>query len=168
MQTKVIKPWYREPWAWLIVGPLFFVIFLGIGLVFISVKYRDDVVRDDYYKEGKAVNKLFEAEREAHEQGLAAILTLNLSESVINVTLNEPVDSDEELVLMLSHPLKANQDHEYLLHRKSLTGYEAEADALPKGRWYLRIESRRGEASELLWRLSGEADFSQQASAELR
>lgn len=167
MDVSVIKPWYREPWAWLIVGPLVFVVFLGIGLLTISIKYRDDVVRDDYYKEGKSVNNLFEAERNAKEQGISAKLILDSTENTLQLDLNQPVDSTDKIILLLSHPLKAEQDRTYVMRRVSLQGYEASIGAPLSGRWYLRVEARAESSSPLLWRLSGEVDFSLAESAQL-
>ncbi|TVZ39947.1 hypothetical protein P886_4363 [Alteromonadaceae bacterium 2753L.S.0a.02] len=168
METNIVKPWYREPWAWLIVGPLVFVVILGIALVVISVKYRDDVVSDDYYQEGKMLDNRFEAERAARETGLHGDLQIDAGASEIRLILNQPLDSEETITLLLSHPIKSAKDHTYVLKRFSLTGYKASLDSPLSERWYVRVEAHTGDDPKAIWRLSGEADFRKAATFALQ
>lgn len=151
----------KNPWMWLVAGPLVFVVCVCAVLVTMAVKYGDDVVSDDYYKEGKLVNHRFAAERYAKSAGIVGELELHAGSRRFVFQLNEPRDSSEVVLLKLSHPVNANKDQTFTLSRQSLTGYIAGLPDIPEGRWYVRVEGFEDNNSEHpLWRLSGEVNFS--------
>lgn len=162
------KPWYRERWLWLVLAPLFFVFFVCSILITAAIKYGDDVVTDDYYKEGRLVNHHFAAEAAAVDLGVEVELILNKVDSRFELELNQPLSSDDTVKLELSHPVESDFDLFYVLKRKSLRGYYADLNSLPEGRWYVRIEGSSPESNELNWRLSSEVDFNQTSKLSLQ
>lgn len=154
---------------WLVLAPLVFVMGISAVLVTMAVKGGDDVVSDDYYKEGKMVNHRFAAERYAKSAGIAGALELKVDSRRFVLQLNEPRDSSERVLLKLSHPVEADKDQILTLTRQSLTGYVAGLANIPEGRWYVRVEGFENENSDqLLWRLSGEVDFSKFSTIQLQ
>ena len=66
------RPWYKEPWPWiLMVGPVV-VIIAGILTAWLAIKSHDGLVEDDYYKEGLAVNQRLKRDHKAGDLGLLA------------------------------------------------------------------------------------------------
>jgi FixH len=68
------KPWYREPWPWLLMaGPAIVVVagFLTLGF---ALQSADGLVADDYYKQGKAINQTLARDVQARTLGYAALL----------------------------------------------------------------------------------------------
>ncbi|MBP6382753.1 MAG: FixH family protein, partial [Pseudomonadales bacterium] len=58
-------PWYRQGWPWfLILLPLSVVIACFVTL-YLALKTDEALVRDDYYKEGLAINRRLEEESNA-------------------------------------------------------------------------------------------------------
>lgn len=161
-------PWYREPWAWVVAAPIFLVFAVCAVLVTTAVRFADDVVTDDYYKEGKLVNHRFAAEAFAVEHDIAGSLTLDAGAREFLLKLNTPLNTDDRLVLKLSHPVEADFDQTFELKRRSLTGYAAPLNSLPEGRWYVRVEGFEAGAETLTWRLSGEVDFSSVSTLDLQ
>ena len=58
-------PWYRYFWPWFMVILLGSTVVAGLSTVFIAVSGADSLVADDYYREGKAINRTLAADREA-------------------------------------------------------------------------------------------------------
>jgi len=139
---------------------------VGFILVSTAVIFSDDLVIDDYYKEGKLLNNRFAAEKYARQQGIQGELALRPSQNRFEFNSALAIDRETHLVLHLSHPAEAELDQSYPLVRNSLKGYQADLKQLPAGRWYLRIEGFSD--TKLVWRISGEADFSAKQSLILQ
>ena len=57
MTRTVDKSWYHFPWVWgLILIPMSAVVF-GVLMFVMAGIHRDDLVVDDYYKDGMAINQ---------------------------------------------------------------------------------------------------------------
>ena len=50
-------PWYKEPWAWFIVGIIAVAVCWGVFQLSMAFRNADSVVIDDYYKNGKTINE---------------------------------------------------------------------------------------------------------------
>jgi hypothetical protein len=51
------RPWYREPLVWLVAAIPALTVVAGLSTVVIAARSADDVVRDDFRKEGIAINR---------------------------------------------------------------------------------------------------------------
>src|SRR5690606_40709111 len=51
-----IPPWYKQFWPWFLISILVFAVVIGLGLLYVSMLNPDSMVRDNYYKEGRAIN----------------------------------------------------------------------------------------------------------------
>jgi len=154
-------------WLWLVLSPLIFVVGVCAVLVTMAIKYGDDVVYDDYYKEGKMINHRFAAEHYAQQEGILGSLSFNKQNGQLSLTLSEPRSSSEQLILKFSHPVESDRDISYPLSRISLKNYSTAYQTFPEGRWYVRVEAFEQGQKKLLWRVSGEVNFSESATAEL-
>ena len=50
------KPWYAEPWVWLMISFPLAAVIGGMITIYLAVLTSDGLVVDDYYKRGKAIN----------------------------------------------------------------------------------------------------------------
>ena len=57
------KPWYREPWPWILMAGPAAVIVAGAVTMTLAFKYQDPLVAKDYYKRGVEINKELAKER---------------------------------------------------------------------------------------------------------
>ena len=54
---RVARPWYREPWPWLLMAGPFVVVIASLACAWVAIDSDDGVVAQDYYKQGLAINK---------------------------------------------------------------------------------------------------------------
>jgi uncharacterized protein len=165
ISEKDLLPWYRQFWFWFVFGPLIFIIIMCGFTVSIALKGADDVIIDNYYKEGRMINQALEQDERASELGLTGDLRFDRITGEILLTLaNAPSDiklMPEELLLMMGHPVKAAKDQLITLKAIAPGHYRGELLAKSEYSWYLTlypvndIEQRNAAP----WSLSGEINF---------
>ncbi len=142
------QPWYRQFWPWFLIALPAFVVVAGINMVFIAHEGADDLVVDEYYKNGLAINRKLEKKQRAEELGISADIALAGSDVVI--TTRGPVQA-EQLTLLLSHPLESNRDFEVALVESTPGEYRGRLQSPVAERWHWTLIYEGEEA----WRLDG-------------
>ena len=146
------KPWYREPWPWLLMmGPLVVVI-AGIYTAYLAVSSADGLVADDYYKQGLAAGKTIARNEFAEKHGIE--VGLRVTENGFAMRLVATRDKDfvppKSLVMTLSHPTRAGMDQTRVFERVG-DSYVGKMRLPTSGHWIVIVED---EAKS--WRLVGE------------
>lgn len=161
------SPWYREFWAWFVFAPLIIVVIACTITVSIAVIMSDDVVVDNYYKEGKALNQDFGPQDQARQLNVQADLQLNRSDRKLLLNINQRMTKNLSLILTLSHPLVAEKDQTFIVPK--LTDEQIKQmplvldislETIPEGRWYLRLSAFDDLSNKEFWRVQSEVDFS--------
>lgn len=147
-----IRPWYREPWPWLLMAGPAAVMVAGIVTAWLAVRSDDGLVQDDYYKSGLAINKTLYRDQVATLRGYRAELQF-FGGGRLRVSLagNAGTASPGALRLRIMHPTRAGADRVVALEEMSAGRYEGLLGALGTGRWLLVLEDPVGN-----WRLTGE------------
>jgi hypothetical protein len=147
--TATKRPWYREPWVWLLIALPLSAVIGGIVTMLIAVSTSDGLVVDDYYRRGKAINRDLARDRVAAQHRLEAQLRIEVDDRRVTLRLASgdymPPDS---LMLSLLHPTRKGQDQRIPLLRIEAGRYTGALDALTPGNWYVQLEADD-------WRLSG-------------
>ena len=143
-----MKPWYREPWPWILMSGPAAVLVAGAATMWIAFASADGLVADDYYKRGLAINQDLKRDQRAAQRGIAADVTFD--SGMLRVKLSGT--SPEAIFGQLAHATRAGFDQRLRLARVAHGVYEAQMPALPAGRWRLILEDPRRE-----WRLVKEA-----------
>lgn len=144
------RPWYREPWPWLLMSGPAAVVVAGTVTAVIAFRMDDSLVVDDYYKQGLAVNRVIAREARAAELGVGATLQFNPGRDRVRVLLATGAEAPERLVLRLNHPTLQGGDRRVELARESAGVYAGTMDP-PKGAAYqFTLEDAAGQ-----WRLTG-------------
>lgn len=161
----IVKPWYREFWFWFVFSPLIYIIIMCSITVTIALKGADDVIIDNYYKEGRMINQALEQDKRAQELGLSGDLSFDRTSGEVLLTIaNPPADATlmpEQLLLMMGHPVKAAKDQLITLTAIAPGHYRGELLSEPDYSWYLTLypindlELRK----DAPWTLSGEINF---------
>ncbi len=141
-------PWYRQFWPWFLIILPGTVVIAAIATLWIAMEGADDLVVDDYYRDGLAINQELAQQQRAAELGLAA--TLTLAQNGLMAALSTPVD-DQQLTLHVSHPMEADRDFELTLQRIDAQVFSAPLATELHGRWHWVLRSPAGG-----WRLDGE------------
>src|SRR3970040_1429840 len=98
-----MKPWYREPWPWILMSGPAAVLVAGAATAWIAFAGADGLVADDYYKRGLAINKLLAREQEAGRLGISA--QIELLQSKIKIQLEG--DTPGSLFVHFAHATRA-------------------------------------------------------------
>ncbi len=160
-------PWYREFWFWFVFGPLIFIIVLCAFTVTIALKGADDVVVDNYYKEGQMINQVLEQDTRAQALGLTADLRFDIATGEVLLSVNNaPEDTQlmpEQMLLFMAHPVKAALDQQVQLKRIAPGEYRGELEQVPHYSWYLSLYpvATLAERKSAVWALNGTIDFAQ-------
>jgi uncharacterized protein len=114
IQALDSRPWFKQFWPWfLILLPASVVVAATITMI-IAHTGADDLVAENYYKDGLAINRRLEKEGKAALLGISS--TLTVTETAVRITLTAP-SLPSSLTLKLSHPLEADSDFSLtLLH----------------------------------------------------
>lgn len=142
------KPWYREPWPWILMSGPAAVVVAGAATMWIAFASADGVVAGDYYKRGLAINQDLQREQRAAQRAIGAEVRLESGKVRVRLTGAAP----EALFGLLVHATRAGHDQRLRLARTAPGLYETEMPTLPAGRWSLVLEDPRRE-----WRLVREA-----------
>jgi hypothetical protein len=149
MNKTATKPWYREPWPWLLMAGPAIVIVAGIVTAWLAVTSSDGLVTEDYYKQGLAAGETLARSRHAEALGLQAGLRLTAEGVQVRLNGNGQVPMPDALTVMLSHPTRAGLDQQSRLRRDGEV-YAGAMHLPASGHWLILIED---EART--WRLMG-------------
>ncbi len=158
MSTEVIAPWYRQPWAWFVITPLIVVVIACGFTVSVAFNNRDDVVLDNYYNEGRAINNRFLEDQQAQAIGATGELIFDRKAGQVLLDLHAKAALPDTITLQMSHPVKAAYDRQITLKQIAPGRYQGDADELLQYHWYVRLTPVIvGTGST--WQLKGEIDF---------
>jgi len=151
MHDRDTLPWYRQFWPWFLILLPGSVVVAAIATLIIAQRGADDLVVDEYYKEGLAINRRLAKLERAAALGLSA--ELHVAGDGVEVLLSGPADHSE-LHLALSHPLEADNDLEIVLRRGATGAYAARLPRPVSPHWHWHLEP----PAPARWRLAGVLD----------
>lgn len=141
------RPWYREPWTWIVVAPPATAVVAGLATIWIAASGADGLVAEDYYKQGLALNKVIAREERARALGITASIQVGTGRIRVQLEGAAP----PALFVHLAHRTRAGFDQRLRL-APAAGAYEAEMAPLAPGGWRAYIEDPKGE-----WRIVKEA-----------
>jgi uncharacterized protein len=144
------KPWYREPWPWLLTLAPLAAVGMGVVMVVLAVRTHDGLVADDYYKQGLAINQTLDRERLARTLAIAARLEFAEDRRRVRLVLEQRGAEPAALLLTLAHPTRIGLDQQVLLVPNGPRMYAGALVAPTSGRWHLVLED-----DDRTWRISG-------------
>ena len=176
-KTIDTKPWYCQFWPWLIIALPATVVVAGISMIRLAHHSADDMVVDNYYKDGKAINQSLGQDQRAVELNMVAELSFNFDSGQLIVSLAGD-ELPQNLVLHLYHPIEADHDTTVLLTPRGEGRYLGELSQRLQHRYLLRLlPANESDAAAGLqqdgsqvppqWRLNGEIDFERSQGAVL-
>jgi uncharacterized protein len=144
------RPWYREPMVWLVITIPALTVVGGLTTVVIAHLRSDAVVAGEYRKEGLAIGRDPTRDRAAQRLGIRASVALEGGRLRVGLDRGAAAPPSE-LVVLLSHATRAEQDRDVTLKATAAGVYSAPLPPLAPGHWYLEVSPR-----DRSWRLTGE------------
>ncbi|MDP6969618.1 MAG: FixH family protein [Gammaproteobacteria bacterium] len=149
---EALKPWYKQPWLWFILGPLFAVMIFATSYAYLSVVTFDGMVKGDYAKNAKSFNIDNKRLRKASELGLHGELVLDEVTGDLRLTLSaSDTLSAQQLTLLVIHPTVENLDQDLLMAYRPDGSYYGTLNKNISGKRYLHLMDQ-----EENWRMTTE------------
>ena len=148
----IARPWYRQFWPWFLILLPGSVVVASLYTLVLANQYADDLVVDEYYKEGLAINRQLKRQNQAAELGITAELAVTGRQ--LDMQITGPVDAPQ-LRLLLSHPLEASQDITVPVTQIANGHYRVMLPQAIDGRWHWIVDLGVGSN----WRVDGDQRF---------
>lgn len=152
------KPWYKHFWPCFLIGILSLSICGSLVMVYVAIQNADGLVKDDYYKDGLAINQVLVHDKMASDLQLQAEVRIT-NKNDISVTLFHEKDFvlPKSLSLDFIFPTRDNRDQTITLKKTNDNNYQGSAGKSLDGHWYLELKPDAAS-----WRLTGEIYLPQQ------
>lgn len=145
------RPWYKEPYVWMILAFPFSAIVVGLTMFRVSWVTFDGLVVDDYYKKGLEINRTFERDKIALKYGLEGYLQINPTGGLrLFLKSNETYTLPSQLKISLLHRTRKGFDQTITLQRQADV-YTGNVTPLIDGLWEIMLEGQD-------WRLDSAVD----------
>lgn len=145
----MVKPWYKQIWPWLLIAIPLFAILRAVHTVYLMNQQSPDLVVDEYYTEGKAINQNLAKYKEAASRNLQGKILLAGNKAVVTFATNAALD--DTIVLDFTHATLAANDFQVEAQRSGESMYVAELPATLSGKWNLIVHD-----SATQWKLRAE------------
>lgn len=156
------KPWYKQFWPWFIIAVPSSSVLMGVIMITLAMDGKDSLVRKDWYKDGKAINKRMEKQNKARELGINALITLEKDSGALLIDVNNIQKAQQpELLVDLMHPTLQDKDLTLKLHLAPSQQYYTKLNSIPSGMFYVLIRTPNSP-----WELQGEINFSNQLNKQ--
>lgn len=166
-EEENIPPWYKQFWPWFLLSILGLSVVLGLSLLYVSIINQDSMVRDNYYKEGRAINMHLGRDRMAEDLNLTAEFSIDEVTREISLVFNGDLEvPPSELRLDIMSPSHAERDRTLLLNRVGADHYAGQLESGMQGRHYIDLSdpARPGDDG---WRLTDEFNLAPGQSYQL-
>lgn len=137
------RPWFREPWVWLLIALPASAVLGGMVTIWIAVDSDDGLVVDEYYKRGLEINKKLDRDKAAVQYDLVAKIQISEGQNNIRINFNSNDNfvSPTSIRLSFLHPTIKGHDQNLVLNSITKGIYEGALPSLINGNWYLQIEA---------------------------
>jgi len=146
MQTDT-RPWYKEPFVWMLIGVPLSSVIVGSFFIFLAASTKDTLVRDNYYKDGLAINQELKWDKKAISLDVELAIVIDGNSASIKIKNSRQV-APNTLTLKLSHPTLKEKDRDSFLQHSKDGEFKGFIENLDNGRYYIMVESL-----EQQWRL---------------
>lgn len=146
-------PWYKQFWPWFLIALPGCVVLASIVTLILCNLHPVSLVAEDYYKEGKGINRDLSRLKNAHDHAISATMTSQDREAMI--VLNKGTLSQyPPIKITFQHRTLPNKDVEKWLHSDADGHYRVRLKEALIGPWYVEINS-----FDKTWALNGRGHF---------
>lgn len=135
-----VQAWYRHPWPWVLILIPFSAVLFWIVMIPVISDHPDDLVDDNYYQDGMAINRTLDMDRNAVSRNIDARL-VDFTGGKLAFDVKGATDS--ALVLKINHVTDHSKDMTFTLYPEHDGIYAATTempDSLARpGIWYVEL-----------------------------
>ena len=135
-----VEPWYKQGWPWVLIAIPLLTVIAGVITIQIAFDTNDSLVKDNYYKEGLAINSSIERTELAHKLALSAKIEINSETKLLHVNLSSAEKLPSRLMVKFSHPTLEVKDQSFALESLSGRDFVSEIISLEDAYWHVTIE----------------------------
>ncbi len=170
------EPWYRQFWPWFLIALPTVVVCASLYTLVLAIRHSDQLVSDNYYRDGLAINERLSQDEQARALGLSARIEFAEDGETVAITLSASAAPDhpdlpDVLTLLLLHPTNARGDRTLVATAGGAGVYRGHLAVRPAYRFYLRLmpgpPGGREAYNAAAWRLNGEINFAQEHTSVL-
>ena len=132
--------WYKEPYFWMLVCIPLSSVIMGSFFIYLAVSTKDTLVRDNYYKDGLAINQEMLWDKKADTLDIKLSLLIKDNTAIIKL-LGSRQTPPNTLLLKLSHPTLEDRDRDAFLQVSENGDYIGFIESFEDSRFYLMVES---------------------------
>jgi hypothetical protein len=139
------------------------VVVAGSFTMWLAVRSQDALVVDDYYKQGKAINKDLRRARNAARLGMGVSLSYLPAQGILRGQVQgDAAETSAALKLRLVHSTQAAKDMSFMVQPDAKGEFSAALPMLEMARWQIVVEDVGGQ-----WRLQGAWKWPQERTVSL-
>lgn len=137
--NNVSRPWYREPWPWILMAGPFIVVIAGAVTAWLASNGRDPVVDENYYKNGLELAKRAQVEGFTKLAGPKAEVAIG-ADKHLRIFLSG--DRSPQIVMRFEPTDGSSPEQTLTLQADNQGAYvTALADVPNAGKWRVILES---------------------------
>jgi uncharacterized protein len=152
-----IRPWYKEPWPFILIGITGLGVVAGSTLAWIGLSDPPEIVRGDYQQLGRGLTDTNVRTAQARALGLDGLLTIQDQEVIIVVQANQSESLPDQLLVQFQHPATSELDSTVLARRLEGREYRGQLTNRPHERAHI-VVSDLAQSWWLAGRLDGQIE----------
>ena len=133
-------PWYRQFWLWFIIAIPLTSITYTLSAVYLFSQNSVDLVAEDYYKKGKAINLDLSKLKYADKLKLAANLSFQDSEGTL-IFDKGTLSAYPPLSIIFTHRTLANKDFQQMITPDHKGVYRFKTLNAITGPWFIKLST---------------------------
>ncbi len=158
-QPSIEPAWYRQFWPWVLIALPGSVVIASFVTLYIAIVNSHSMVKDNYYKDGLAINRYLKEDQLAEQLAITAKLQFLPASSKVKLLLSGDHGNDRQvLILYFIHPVNSSKDFQLPLQVSASGNYEQSILELDLTRWYLQL-SPADASPDQRWRIRGEINL---------
>jgi len=150
--TEIVQPWYKQFWPWFLLALPAAAVIASMHMLYVASTGADQLVRQDYYKEGLAINERIAQVKRAEELAITVKAAFIADTGSVNLTSSQ-LSKDTPLTIEIIHPHYQQADQVIQLKSHDGLNWRGDLTAMPEGRRYIWIY--QGDE----WMVKGEYNF---------
>lgn len=138
MNMTAATPWYKQFYPWLIIAIPFLTVVGCIITITLAISSPNALVKDNYYKEGLAINRDIARLSQAEKLNLQGFLRGGRDQLSLNLQ-GDIKQWPDTLDMLFSHATREELDRRVILQKVAAGQYVSDWQQLPDGAWYYHL-----------------------------